>query len=124
MSFLLDNPRADLIRLKIGRTNDMPRRWGEHSRKCPLLNPTLLGYFPSGGESASDLAAGRLNPSPPKTRSSHLLEHLVHLEINEVAVHAPYLSPNGQTGGLNLGAVQTRSPCPSCEYVLDSPSTH
>ena len=117
MTSRLDNPQSDLVHIKIGRTNDMPRRWGEHRRKCPLLQPTLLGYFPSGGESASDLAAGRLNPNAPKTASSHLLELVVHLEVTELAVHAPYLSLNGQTGGLNLGATQTRGPCPSCEYM-------
>ena len=95
----------------------MVRRWGEHRRHCSLLRPKLLGYFPSNGETQSDLAAGRLNPST-KTACSHLLENVVHRELADIAVHAPYLSPDGKTGGLNLGATQTRSACPSCEFVL------
>ena len=101
--------------MKVGRTNDMSRRWGEHCRRCPLLQPTLLGYFPSNGETPNDLDAGIVNPGGPVTASSHLLERVVHRELADVAVHAPYLSPNGNTGGLFLGVAQTRGPCPSCE---------
>ena len=108
--------RPDIIRIKVGRTNDMIRRYKEHHRRCPSLQPTLLGYYPSNGESPQDLAAGRLRPNK-KTSSSHLLERVVHLELTEVAVHAPYLSPNGASGGLNLGATQVHCACQSCECV-------
>ena len=104
------------ISIKVGRTNDMARRWGEHRRHCPLLKPTLLGYFPPNGETSNDLAAGRVNPGGKTTPSSHLLERVVHQELTEVAVHAPYLSPNGTSGGLNLGATQVHRTCPSCKY--------
>ena len=110
----LDFVHPAFIRLKVGRTNDMVRRHGEHQRRCPLLRPTLVGYFPSGGETAQALAAGRIHPTG-RTNSSHLLERVVHSELTDVAIHAPYLSSNGLTGGLSLGMVQTRSPCPSCE---------
>ena len=111
---LIDVARPDLIRLKVGRTNDMIRRYGEHQRRCPLLQLTLVGYYPSNGESAQDLATGRLNPSG-RTASSHLLERVVHRELTSVAIHAPYLSPSGNIGGLFLGASQFRVPCPSCK---------
>ena len=103
------------ICIKVGRTNDMARRWGEHQRRCPLLQPKLLGYFPPNGETPSDLDAGVVNPGGPPTPNSHLLERVVHKELTDVAVHAPYLSPNGNSGGLSLGAPQTRDACPSCE---------
>ena len=105
--------------MKIGRTNDMDRRYSEHRRHCSLLQPTLIGYFPSGGESQQDLAAGRLN-AVNTTASSHLLERVVHKELTEIATHAPYLSPNGTTGGMGLGAAQTRIACPSCESFSSS----
>ena len=94
----------------------MVRRHGEHRRRCPLLRPTLIGYFPLNGEAAQSLAAGRINPAG-RTNSSHLLERVVHSELTDVAVHAPYLSFNGLTGGLSLGMAQARAPCPSCEWV-------
>ena len=106
--------------MKVGRTNDMARRWGEHRRRCPLLQPTLLGYFPSNGETPNDLDAGIVNPGGPITPSSHLLERVVHRELADLALHAPYLSPNGNTGGLFLGVAQTRGPCPSCAYIPTS----
>ena len=113
---LIDVTRPDLIRLKVGRTNDMVRRYGEHQRRCPLLRLTLVGYYPSGGESAQDLAAGRLSPSG-RTTSSHLLERVVHRELTSVAIHAPYFSLSGNIGGLFLGAPQFRVPCPSCKKL-------
>ena len=113
----IDVTRPDLIRLKVGRTNDMVRRYGEHQRHCPLLRLTLVGYYPSGGESAQDLASGRLRPSG-RTSSSHLLERVVHRELTSVAIHAPYLSPGGTVGGLFLGATQFRVPCPSCKGIV------
>ena len=107
-----------MLHIKVGRTNDMARQWGEHRRRCPLLQPTLLGYFPSNGETPGDLDAGVVNPGGKTTPNSHLLECIVHKELADIAVNAPYLSPNGNSGGLGLGATQTRAPCPSCEYVL------
>ena len=109
----LDITRPGLVRLKVGRTNDIVRRYGEHQRRCPLLRLTLVGYYPSNGESVQDLATGRLNPSM-RTASSHLLERVVHRELGNVAIHAPYLSTNGVTGGLFLGSAQVRTPCASC----------
>ena len=117
------NPRNVLIgnqpgilKMKVGRTNDMARRWGEHRRHCSLLQPRLLGYFPSNGETPADFDAGRVNSGGKKTPNSHLLERVVHKELADVAVNAPYLSPNGNSGGLGLGATQTRGACPSCEF--------
>ena len=113
-----------ILCIKVGRTNDMARRWGEHRRRCPLLQPKLLGYFPSNGETPSDLDAGVVNPGGKRTRNSHLLERVVHKELADTAIHAPYLSSNGNTGGLGLGATQTRGSCPSCESVPHSRSTY
>ena len=112
------------LSIKVGRTNDMARRWGEHRRRCHLLHPKLLGYFPSNGETPNDLDAGVVNPGGSKTPNSHLLERVVHKELADTAVHAPYLSPNGNTGGLGLGATQSRGPCPSCESAPHSLSTY
>ena len=98
--------------------NNIVRRYKEHRRRCPSLRPTLLGYYPSNGESRSDLAAGRLNPNK-KTLASHLLERVVHLELTDVAIHAPYLSPNGASGGLHLGATQVHRACQSCKSLMD-----
>ena len=117
LSLSPDTSRPDIIRIKVGRTNDIVRRYKEHRRHCPSLRPTLLGYYPSNGENRLDLAAGRLRPNK-KTRSSHLLERVVHRELTDVAIHAPYLSPNGASGGLRLGAAQTHHACKSCKCVL------
>ena len=110
----LDTSRPGIIYIKVGRTNDIVWRYKEHRRRCPSLRPTLLGYYPSNGESLRDLTAGRLRPNK-ETRSSHLLERVVHCELTDVAVHAPYLSPNGASGGLRLGAAQIHRACKSCK---------
>ncbi|KAI1784428.1 hypothetical protein LXA43DRAFT_901664, partial [Ganoderma leucocontextum] len=41
---LMDNAHPDLIRIKLGRTNDVARRFWEHRRRCPSSNQVLLGH--------------------------------------------------------------------------------
>ena len=45
--------RPDLIQVKVGRTNDVGRRFLEHRRNCPSLDYKLLGYYPPVAQSPS-----------------------------------------------------------------------
>ena len=54
-----------VLRIKVGRTKNMPRRISEHRRRCPSSKPILLGCYP--------------------TTFCHMLESLVHLELTDIA---------------------------------------
>ncbi|EJF56433.1 hypothetical protein BD309DRAFT_878036 [Dichomitus squalens] len=109
-----------ILDASVGRTNQLNRRYSEHLRNCPSLHPVLLGYYPPNpDESPEDLAAGRIKPGRMVPYVQRL-ERLVHLELADVAVNAPYLSPTlpHQTPkGSRMGIVPERVPCKSCHHV-------
>lgn len=107
-----------MVHIKVGLTTSLNRRYSEHLRNCPALQPVLLGYFPpSPGDENPNLGVGRIIPGN-KLPYIHLVEKLVHLELADVATNAPYLHqlfPQSASGGQRLGVTPQRIPCPSCE---------
>lgn len=75
---LLDHSDPDLIRIKVGRSNDVARRLSEHRRRCPSARPILLG---------------RSCLSPHCDR----LERLIHVELADRAAQS---YPAGRTAPL------------------------
>ncbi|KAI1785007.1 hypothetical protein LXA43DRAFT_900698, partial [Ganoderma leucocontextum] len=85
--------RPDLIRIKVGRSNNVMLRLSQHRRRCPSLKHSLLGSFPSGPPSLCAVAV------PYCDR----LERLVHIELADLSAKS---HPAGRT------APRTR--CPDC----------
>ena len=90
--------RPDLIQVKVGRTNDVARRFREHRHRCPSLDYKLLGYYPPIAPP----------PSSPVVRYCDRLERLVHIELADLAANS---YPAGRTA--------TRNKCADCQ--LNSP---
>ncbi|KAH8117614.1 hypothetical protein DFH11DRAFT_1576139 [Phellopilus nigrolimitatus] len=75
------------IHLKVGRAKNLVKRideWGKH----------LRGWWPGTvDEGETSLMKGRVKPGE-KGAWCHRLERLVHLELADLVVHAPYLNKN------------------------------
>ncbi|KAI1783970.1 hypothetical protein LXA43DRAFT_901107 [Ganoderma leucocontextum] len=84
---LIDNAHPDRVHIKLGRTNDIPRRLSEHRRRCPSSRHVLLGHT-------------GLVPHCDR------LERLIHIELADRAAQA---YPAGRT------APRTR--CTDCGSV-------
>ena len=70
-----DHNHPDLIHVKVGRTDDLRRRFYEHRRRCPSFNQKVLGYYPA----ASPIL------STPSIQYCNRLERLVHIELTDLS---------------------------------------
>ena len=89
-----------LIRIKVGRTNDIQRRLREHRRNCPSLKHKLLGFYPSP-------KLGRATAGVPYYDR---LERLVHTELTDLA-----------TSSYPAGQSSPRRRCTDCQYPVSFP---
>lgn len=95
------NPDA-CLRLKIGRSNNPPRRWQEWARQCSYAEYVPLGFWPEGlkGQQGS-LLKGTVRLGKPSPWAC-LLERLILLELSDVALNAPYLCAEERGAALPL----------------------
>ncbi|KAL5511904.1 hypothetical protein ACEPAH_5122 [Sanghuangporus vaninii] len=85
-----------MIRLKVGRTVDLIKRLNEWQRECESKEQIVRGWWPGSimdKTFETSLLKGRVQ-SGPKGANCHKLERLVHLELADLVVHAPYLNRN------------------------------
>ena len=64
--------------------------WKRHCRKKVI---TLVGWYPGNIEDERLESVGKNRRFEPgkKTKYCHKLERLVHIELGDLAIHAPYL---------------------------------
>jgi hypothetical protein len=137
--------RADVstpgvVQLKVGRTNNLPRRMGQWSRQCGSHEQVLRGFWPGtvapapgaadpGADADVCIAQGRLRAGAPGPAVAKL-ERLIHLELADLAAYAPYRRP-GWPNAVHppsppaAGASPRKPPprrvrgqCPDCTYCF------
>ena len=82
---------GDRVYLKVGRTTKLVKRLDEWAKQCGSKEQILRCWWP--GEVEEDDRSnirGRIKPGS-KGRYCHRLEKLIHLELGDVALNAPYL---------------------------------
>lgn len=85
-----------MIRLKVGRSVDLVKRLNEWQRECESKEQIVRGWWPGkimDKNFETSLLKGRVQ-SGPRGKYCHKLERLVHLELADLVVHAPYLNKN------------------------------
>ncbi|KAI6042984.1 hypothetical protein EDC04DRAFT_2653847, partial [Pisolithus marmoratus] len=122
-----DPSAAHLIQLKVGRTVNLKKRLDQWDKQCGSREQVLRGWWPGTVEPDSDNGAnGSLlraqmragDPGP----LCHRLERLVHIELADLSLYAPYLEPD-KFPSTALSAVKRANRCPDCTYFsLHNPS--
>ncbi|KAI0747627.1 hypothetical protein C8Q80DRAFT_1167804 [Daedaleopsis nitida] len=116
-----DDSNFGFVHIKVGRAVKLTKRLAEWDKQCQSKQTHLRGYWPSTKDADDgNLARGRVQVGPPGPYC-HKVERLVHLELADLAVNAPYLDPNypdvqNVSGNGNDKAV-SRKPCPDCNAV-------
>ena len=86
-----DDATPKHVHLKVGRTNNLPKRITEWSKQCGTHEQTFRGSWPELPASQSFLP-GKLQ-AKVKGPNSHRLERLIHLELADLVTNTPYLLP-------------------------------
>ncbi|KAI6100796.1 hypothetical protein EDD16DRAFT_1495589 [Pisolithus croceorrhizus] len=93
-----DPSNTRLIQLKVGRTVNIKRRLDQWDKQCGSKEHVLRGWWPGIIEPDSDngtngtLLRTQMQPGYPGPLS-HRLERLVHIELADLSLYAPYLEP-------------------------------
>jgi Meiotically up-regulated gene 113 len=88
------------VHLKVGRAVNLVKRIDQWGKQCGSKEQVLRGWWPGAvedddGDAAANgsLMKGRVKAGE-KGPLCHRLERLVHLELADLAVNAPYLDPD------------------------------
>ena len=131
MSNSADPKRPDVIQLKVGCAADLIKRLDQCDKQCGSKIQIPCGWWPGTVEddngTGGNLLQGNIkvgNPGP----LSHRVERLVHIELADLSLHAPYLNPEwpNNTSDPSPGASPASSPkktakattCLDCECSL------
>ena len=90
-----DDRLPDEIKIKVGRAVKLVKRLDQWSKQCTSKEVILRGWWPGtvehdDGSNGTSLLRGTIKPGE-KGPLCHRLERLVHLELADLAVRAPYL---------------------------------
>ena len=108
-----------MVHIKVGRAVKLTKRLAEWDKQCQSKQTHLRGFWPITADAeAGNLARGRVQVGDPGPWC-HKVEKLVHLELADLALNAPYLDPDfpnvKSSGGSSTDRVASRAPCPDCE---------
>ncbi|KAF8590465.1 hypothetical protein K439DRAFT_1329947 [Ramaria rubella] len=111
-----DDRMPDAVKIKVGRAVKLVKRLDQWSKQCTSKEVILRGWWPGtveddGDTTGTSLLRGRIKAGE-KGPLCHRLERLVHLELADLAVHAPYLEPGFPEGGPKADASLAVSPIP------------
>lgn len=105
---------------KVGRTKKLNKRIDEWIKQCGT-NELYLRWWHPGPANERDrrIVRGCVEPGEPGLWC-HRLERLVHLELADLALNAPYLDPQFPNTLANTADVKTskKTPCPDCECSM------
>lgn len=86
---LLEPALSADVHLKVGRTNNVSRRLHQWGKQCGK-EVVPRGLWPSPADEGASMLIGRIRPGDPGPFVARL-ERLIHLELADLAVMAPYL---------------------------------
>ncbi|KAJ3752010.1 hypothetical protein EV360DRAFT_55959 [Lentinula raphanica] len=100
-TFEIRDPSPPTISLKVGRAVNVVKRLNQWGKQCGSKEQVLRGWYPGEVDTDSEEANDTVGHSLMKGRVKaggrgvwcHRLERLIHLELADLAVHAPYLQP-------------------------------
>ncbi|KAJ3737649.1 hypothetical protein DFJ43DRAFT_987288 [Lentinula guzmanii] len=114
-TFEVRDPSPPTISLKVGRAVNVVKRLNQWGKQCGSKEQVLRGWYPGEVDTDSEEANDTVGQSLMKGRVKaggrgvwcHRLERLIHLELADLAVHAPYLKPEWEafTKGSGRGKV-------------------
>ena len=82
------------VHLKVGRAVKLTKRIDEWSKQCGSKTQLLCGWWPRHQDTTqTSLLKGTVKSGPPGLLC-HKLERLVHLELADLSINAPYLDAN------------------------------
>jgi len=94
---ILDAEKSDVIQLKVGRAVNLNKRLGQWGKQCSSKEQILRGWWPGTVEdddgTGGSLLKGNIKPGKPGP-FCHRAERLVHIELADLSLHAPYLNPD------------------------------
>lgn len=115
------------LHLKVGRAVNLVKRIDQWGKQCGSKEQVLRGWWPGTVEDDDDAAAngslmkGRVKAGD-KGPLCHRLERLVHLELADLAVNAPYLDPDFPKPKDGNGTPSKKPPgSPARKKLLDKP---
>lgn len=93
----LSGDKRHLIQLKVGRAVNLQKRLDQWNKQCASKDHIPRGWWPDTLDSDPEIANGGLlrdhiitgEPGP----LCHRVERLVHLELADLSLYAPYLEP-------------------------------
>ncbi|KAH9026727.1 hypothetical protein EDB85DRAFT_2074864 [Lactarius pseudohatsudake] len=110
---------SKLINLKVGRATNLNRRMNQWGKQCGSKEQVLRGFWP-GGMGKEGVPMKGLVQAGPKGPWCHRLERLVHIELSDLAMFAPYLEagyPNIRAKKTNKGGKRDVKKCPDCSTM-------
>ncbi|KAJ4483659.1 hypothetical protein J3R30DRAFT_3655895 [Lentinula aciculospora] len=130
-----NDPSPPTISLKVGRAVNVVKRLNQWGKQCGSKEQVLRGWYPGEVDTDSEEANDTVGQSLMKGRVKaggrgvwcHRLERLIHLELADLAVHAPYLQPGWEA--FNKGSGRDRflanglgnggggAPCKDCGQI-------
>ncbi|KAF8120951.1 hypothetical protein EV363DRAFT_1406710 [Boletus edulis] len=108
-----DPKRPDVIQLKVGRTVNIVKRLDQWDKQCGSKIQIPRGWWPDTVEDdngiGGSLLKGNFKPGEPGP-FCHRVERLVHIELTDLSLHAPYLYlgwPNNTSESLSGAGTTT-----------------
>lgn len=92
----VDPKRPNVIQLKVGRAVNLTKRLDQWDRQCGSKVQIPRGWWPGTVEdndgTGGSLLKGNIKAGDPGP-FCHRVERLVHIELSDLSLHAPYLNP-------------------------------
>ncbi|CDO68862.1 hypothetical protein BN946_scf185000.g5 [Trametes cinnabarina] len=116
-----DASNPDVVHIKVGRAVKLTKRLAEWDKQCQSKLTHLLGFWPMSRDAEQNgMMRGRVQVGDPGPYC-HRVERLVHLELADLALNAPYLDPDFPNvkgdGGNTPRRLNSKGPCPDCGTV-------
>ncbi|KAI0350219.1 hypothetical protein OH77DRAFT_1413411 [Trametes cingulata] len=112
-----DDANPHLFHIKVGRAVKLTKRLAEWDKQCQSKQTHLRGFWPMSKDAAANgMMRGRVQVGEPGPYC-HRVERLVHLELADLALNAPYLEPGFPNVKADFGNGSRRAarrPCPDC----------
>lgn len=95
---VLDEPTLHLLHIKVGFTTDPSIRLNTWRKQCTSREGVILGCWPVSKKPSSRLYT-EIRGGPKKVPFVRRAEHLIHLELADVACYHPILGSCALVGG-------------------------